>query len=523
MNWLLLQNSLFVAGGTTALSLILGGGAALVAVSLNRAYGRALLGAAVIALALPPFLVTNSWMELTGQAGAWKAWLPFNLYSLMGTVWILTLLYWPIPLFFTFAALRRLQPSQLEVEPALRHWKLVRWLILPAARAGLLQGAVLTFVLAWNNFSVPALLQTKVFPAELWVSFNTTFDYLSALTLSAPLLALSLILLVWLGRRDVSWPRSGGEVPPGLFRQRVGWALFLPAMLVTSGALVLSVGVPLGQLLASSRTWKELPSAFAAGHSALRNSILFAAVAASLSLLAGLSLSASELGHRPLRFPLFSGSAARNWADFSTQPRAPGCRLSEFRCRSSRDTVRYAALSWSGIGQAMRTVDRTLVDFAKLHSNARWPLLRHAYWPQIAPEARVLWIVTYLLCLWDVETLVLIIPPGCETLALRIFNLPPLRPQRPGRRALCLAARCGGPPLGGLGQCRAEVERAWGLASPCSLGFSPACTPAANEVAAHSPSSAKFKSSARAARRLGQFNKPRSVAVDSRTISMSST
>ena len=33
------------------------------------------------------------------------------------------------------------------------------------------------------------------------------------------------------------------------------------------------------------------------------------------------------------------------------------------------------------------------------------------------------WYVTYLLCLWDVETLVLIVPPGGESLSLRIFNL----------------------------------------------------------------------------------------------------
>jgi iron(III) transport system permease protein len=33
------------------------------------------------------------------------------------------------------------------------------------------------------------------------------------------------------------------------------------------------------------------------------------------------------------------------------------------------------------------------------------------------------WYVMYLLCLWDVETLVLIYPPGGETLSLRIFNL----------------------------------------------------------------------------------------------------
>lgn len=35
----------------------------------------------------------------------------------------------------------------------------------------------------------------------------------------------------------------------------------------------------------------------------------------------------------------------------------------------------------------------------------------------------VAWYVTYLLVLWDVETVVLLMPPGPETLALRVFNL----------------------------------------------------------------------------------------------------
>src|SRR5262249_4871531 len=33
------------------------------------------------------------------------------------------------------------------------------------------------------------------------------------------------------------------------------------------------------------------------------------------------------------------------------------------------------------------------------------------------------WYVVFLLCLWDVESMVLITPPGGETLALRVFNL----------------------------------------------------------------------------------------------------
>jgi iron(III) transport system permease protein len=50
-------------------------------------------------------------------------------------------------------------------------------------------------------------------------------------------------------------------------------------------------------------------------------------------------------------------------------------------------------------------------------------MLRHIHWPQASGQVAAAWYVTYLLCLWDVEALVLIVPPGGESLSLRIFNL----------------------------------------------------------------------------------------------------
>src|SRR5690606_11348729 len=52
-----------------------------------------------------------------------------------------------------------------------------------------------------------------------------------------------------------------------------------------------------------------------------------------------------------------------------------------------------------------------------------WQLFRFGIWPQIAPQVLAAWYVVYLLCLWDVESIVLVQPPGGETLALKIFNL----------------------------------------------------------------------------------------------------
>jgi DNA-binding beta-propeller fold protein YncE/ABC-type molybdate transport system permease subunit len=86
-------------------------------------------------------------------------------------------------------------------------------------------------------------------------------------------------------------------------------------------------------------------------------------------------------------------------------------------------TVRYLAFAWNGAAHALGTVDGDLADAARLDGASGWQLLRRVHWPQISPQLAAVWYVVFVLCLWDVESIVLIVPPGGETLALRIFNL----------------------------------------------------------------------------------------------------
>src|SRR5690242_18235404 len=274
MNWTPLENSLIVAGGTTIAPTIIGLLSALLLASVGPVLRRLMLGMAVLGLALPPFLVTNTWLDLLGETGAWRALFPFAIFSLTGTIWVLTLLLWPIMLLLTWAGLQKLEGAQLELESALIGWRLIRWLVLPVAGPALAGGAALTFVLALNNFAVPAILQAKVYPAELWVSFNTTFDYAAALKLSWPLFVLPWLILPWIGGRIIHWPRITGALPAKIFRHRLGTVWFMAGFLASALALFMSVAVPLAQLAMAPRTWLELPGALAAGQHAVLNSLV---------------------------------------------------------------------------------------------------------------------------------------------------------------------------------------------------------------------------------------------------------
>ncbi|NOS69519.1 MAG: 6-bladed beta-propeller [Verrucomicrobia bacterium] len=451
MNWPLLQNSLLLAGTTTALAVGFGLVAALWLATLEARWRNVFLALAVVALALPPFLVTNCWISLLGETGVLRAWLPLKIYSLGGTIWILALLLWPITSFAALAAWRRLEAAQLECEPAMTGFSLLRWLLVPAAKGELALAAVLTFVLALNNFAVPAILQTKVLPDEMWVQFNTKFDTLTALRLSVPLVIAPVLLLAWATRRSVAWPRIQGAVAASVFRRQLGSTWRIGSGVLATLLCVLSVGLPLGQIVFVQRTWAELPGAIDASTGTIWNSFWFAALAATVVIGAALVLSTSFLQRRdakgaektqrslsPLWLSAFSASLRLSlvWLPFFIPGVLIGIALIKVFNRPVLAAfyqsagivllalvIRYFALAWTAARHAVAGVDKDLTDAARLEGAARWQMFRFVIWPQIAPQMFAAWYVVYLLGLWDVESIVIVQPPGGETLALKIFNL----------------------------------------------------------------------------------------------------
>src|SRR5260221_13037690 len=113
MNWLLLRNSLLVGSLTTLLAGSLGLVVALWLAGLEKRWRFRILAVAILSLALPPFLVTNCWLDLLGYTGLWRRWVPLNIISIGGgglgfVPFVLAHL-----LVFRFCGVRLLQTSAL--------------------------------------------------------------------------------------------------------------------------------------------------------------------------------------------------------------------------------------------------------------------------------------------------------------------------------------------------------------------------------------------------------------------------
>ena len=423
MNWALLLNSLAVAFLATAGAVVAGFAAALFALACGRRVRLALGACGVLVLVLPPFLVANTWLHYFGLNGAWRGLVPFNVLTLPGTAWVLILLLWPVTFLLVLGGWRQLHPAHFESDPAVRGRYLLQALLIPFARPALNWALVITLVLALNQFTVPALLQTKVLPAEMWVRYNTELDAWGTLRLSLPLILGPLALLVWLRTKPVPWKQTRQELTPTTVRRQIGRLWLVLAFAITLPIIALSLGLPLFQLLSAPRTWAELPMALGAAGTSLVHSILYALTAATactcLSLLVwhrvirGIAwllflIPGMLLGLGLIR--LFNAS----WSGFLFE--TPLLVLIGL-------TLRYIALPASVLAAQARRIDPNLIDDARLLGLTLSQRIRHLYAPALAAPALVVWYCVYLLCLWDVETALLLIPPGGETAALRVFNL----------------------------------------------------------------------------------------------------
>src|SRR5688500_1433990 len=113
MNWPLFQNSMLVAATSAILATVFGFACALCVAALRPSFRRFANALAVVALVLPPFHITNTWLQYFGLAGLCRSFINFTLYSLTGTVLLITLSRWPVAFLLTLGAILRIQPHHL--------------------------------------------------------------------------------------------------------------------------------------------------------------------------------------------------------------------------------------------------------------------------------------------------------------------------------------------------------------------------------------------------------------------------
>jgi iron(III) transport system permease protein len=441
---------LLIALASTVLACLLGvlAAFALVAGSPNRRFALALLALSALPLLVPNYILVSFWMEALGANG-WLSRLiadgnAVTLTGLWPTMLVLALIYWsPVALicYFTLTRMDRamIEAADLSLGKTRARLQVVAPLLWPSVAAG----AALVFVLTFSNFSVPATFQVRTIQNEIYVQFNTNFDVSAAFLAAMPQLISVAVVggLLWCIPRRRPWIAVTARHAE---QANVGGASVrrLLGVLFLAGLMLLSAGAPLLRSFNAVFQGKVLWQTLIVSAHQIWNSFWFAILAATIIVfLSFLTICIGRprpVGPRPRSgLPHWQpGWHALLLVPFVLPEVLIGISLIALFNRPSLQViytsvaivliafvVRYFIVGKLAVSVGRSHLDPSLLEAAELAGLSRISMFWKIQLPLLSRWLFAGWWLVYLFCLADVGSLVLIYPPGCDTVPIRIFNL----------------------------------------------------------------------------------------------------
>ncbi len=419
----LLYNTILLGCGTAVLATLVGAplgfGLARFALPFKSGLRLALVAPAV----LPPYVIALALIYVGGNLAA----------TLGGAIVALTIVLYPLAMLATEVAVRQIEPRLEEaailVATPGRVLKRITW---PLVAPSVVSTALVIFVLAISEFSVPGLLRVRVFTTEVFTAFAALYDFGRATMLALPLLIVSVVLASiaasHMGSRVVTTRRNVRGEPLAVFD------VWRPAVLtLISCAIVAMLVVPVAALVREALRSVSIVGFVRNSREAVINSLFLAFWGATV-----VTMLAACLGYARARAPVGVGGALDAlWLVLFTVPSTViGIGLIGMWNRANAFGVygtsamlvlgylaRFAPIGALALAAIVRSVPESQEEAAAV-AGARWlRTMRRIVLPQIRIGLLAVWVISFMLAFGEVGTSILVAPPGESTLPIRVYTL----------------------------------------------------------------------------------------------------
>jgi len=420
-------NSLVLASGTTFASLLIGISVSILLVRTDMRAKKIMLPFFILPILIPPHIHAIVWNQV-------NTFIPFDIHTLGGAVFILTLALYPFVILLTISGLNSIDKS-LEEYSLITHgkWETITHVSIPLVFPHIFSGAVFVFIFSIIDFGVPDILRVNVWPVEIFIQFSAFYNDKAALILSFPLMALTGILVIlqkiYMGKR--TYIQNFTNVSENLCYSLGKWQI--PAILFCMTIIFLSAILPLIILIIN------------AGHpvnyiNAIKGSaeqILFTFVISFLStlIIVAFGFSVSYLIERmknPLKYVFDAGS----FLLLSVPAITMGITLIKIWNRPETDIIysssviiilghmaRFLPFSVIPISSGIKQLNPRMEE-AALMAGGKWlKMMNKIVIPLSIPSMTAAFFMVFILCFGEMGTTLLIIPPGKETISIKIYNL----------------------------------------------------------------------------------------------------
>lgn len=427
----LARNSLVAAGGTALLCLVLGAPLAILVRRSDLWIKRVLGLACLVPVLIPPYIHAIVWSRLNPFINRCSG---IDLNSIWGVILVLSMSYFPFVFIMTAGGLQSIDKKMEEVALASRgKWPTLARITIPMISPHILSGAIFVFIFAAIDFSVPDILRTHVYPVEIFIQFSAFYDESTATLLSAPLVLTTLFLLVIQKgyMKDRSYfHMSGMNQHPNIFA--LG-RFRLPAFVWCLMVLGASLGLPIGVLAEQAGPISTYINVFQSSWEQIGFSLVVAGAGALATLVLATSFSLvidrATIKIKPLVEFL-------SFVPLAIPAITIGIGLIKVWNRPLLDAVyatpliliigcmtRFFSFSAIVVSCGLKQISPRLEEAGRLFDPSWFRVTRKIMIPLLAPSLSVGFFIVFILSFAELGATLLVIPPGSETIPIKIYNL----------------------------------------------------------------------------------------------------
>ena len=434
----LLYNTTVLGLGSAVFATLIGAPLGFALARVPLPFKAALRLALLAPLLLPPYVIALAWIYVEGTLRnmmpptATQA-LP-SPYTLGGAIVVLTVVFYPLSMVATEVGLRRVEArleeaALLVARPARVLWRITWPLVAPS----IVSAALVVFVLAISEFSVPGLLRVRVFTTEIFTAFAALYDFGRATVLAVPLLVVSIALAAAaavLLRDRMLVTRRGLHGSPLVASER--WRAIAAAFTVAVVACALII--PVAAIVREALRADSMTAVIQGSRAAVANSLVVATIGAT-----AITAIAICLGYARARTIAHGGAALDVlWIVLFTVPSTVvGIGLIGVWNRSAPwgrlygtgamlvigYLARFLPIAALAVAAAMRSVPISQEEAAAVAGSRWFRTMAHIVLPQIKLGLLAVWVVSVILAFGEVGTSILVAPPGDTTLPIRVYTL----------------------------------------------------------------------------------------------------
>lgn len=446
-----LQNTSFLGVSVTFLSLTVGSLLAFVLARTDIFFKKMIRYLILTTFMIPSYIMAMAWIQLLGGQGLLR-FIPFEIYSLNGVIWVMVLHLYPMAFLAVYNALNKIDVS---IEEAARldgctHMQAFRYMIFPMIKPSLFAIGLFIFAKTIACFGVAAIL---AIPSKEYILSTYIYKSMSTLKIQVAL-AISVIMMVMtaiLFVAQLKWSK-GSERSENLDlasksvvrMNKFKWPLFI----VLVGFFAVSLFLPLLTTVMNSFTknWSMgwVSDNFTLGnyldlffheaifYRAIRNSFIFGALAASIAAVISLlsvfvqNRTNSKIRHFtsflcsiPMAIPeiIIAIAAIFAWMN-------PPFKLYNTPWILIVSYIMAALpFAYKNISGLIRTIPFVYEEMAMVDGASRHGAFWLATVPQLKSGISSGWILAFLFIIREIPISSLLYSSGNETIGVLLFNL----------------------------------------------------------------------------------------------------